>query len=155
MSRKKLIIGGLANLCLILLIVLSLSVSVSGEPGMAGGAVCISFDKWDMQHSDKIVIGYRGEIYTVTDPVFVRSFAQETLAGTYSDYCCSNLNDGWVEIYRGDRLLRRMRYIANHGAFAYEADATHWVLFGEEGHAFLSKSVWEKLHEIIDGNKSP
>ena len=155
MSRKKLIIGGLANLCLILLIVLSLSVSVSGEPGMAGGAVCISFDKWDMQHSDKIVIGYRGGIYTVTDPVFVRSFAQETLAGTYSDYCCSNLNDGWVEIYRGDRLLRRMRYIANHGAFAYEADATHWVLFGEEGHAFLSKSVWEKLREIIDGNKSP
>ena len=150
MSRKRWIMGALVSLCLILLAALFLNVSISGEPGMAGGAVCISFDKWDMLRSDKIVIGYRGETYTVTDPVFVRSFARETLAGTYSEYCCSNLNDGWVEIYRGDRLLRRMRYIANHEALAYEADAAHWVLFGEEGHAFLSKNVWEKLHEIIN-----
>lgn len=116
---------------------------------MAGGAVCISFDKWDMLRADKIIIGYRGETYTVTDPAFVQAFSQETLAGTYSDYCCSNLDDGWVEIYRGNRLLRRMRYIANHEAFAYEADVAHWVLFGEEGHAFLSRDMWEKLHEII------
>lgn len=149
MSRRRWIMGALVSLCLILLAALFLNVSISGEPGMAGGAVCISFDKWDMLRSDKIVIGYRGETYTVTDPVFVRSFARETLTGTYSEYCCSNLNDGWVEIYRGDRLLRRMRYIANHEALAYEADAAHWVLFGEEGHAFLSKSVWEALHEII------
>ena len=116
---------------------------------MAGGAVCISFDKWDMLRADKIIIDYRGELYTVTDPEFVQTFSKETLAGTYSEYCCSNLNDGWVEIYWGDRLLRRMRYIANHDAVAYEADLTHWVLFGKEGHAFLSKDTWEKLHQII------
>ena len=116
---------------------------------MAGGAVCISFDKWDMLRSDKIIIGYRGETYTVTNPEFVLGFSRETLAGTYSEYCCSDLDDGWVEIYRGNRLVRRMRYIANHDAFAYEADITHWVLFGKEGHAFLSKGTWEKLHEII------
>ena len=44
---------------------------------------------------------------------------------------------------------RRMHYIANHDAFAYEADSTRLVLFGEEGHAFLSKDMGEKLHEII------
>ena len=115
---------------------------------MAGGAVCISFDKWDMLRADKIIIDYGGELYTVTDPEFIQAFSKETLVGTYSEYCCSNLNDGWVEIYRGDRLLRRMRYIANHDAFAYEADLTHWVLFGKEGHAFLSKDMWEKLHEM-------
>jgi len=149
MTKKKIIIGSVC-LCLILSIALSLNVSISGEPLMAGGAVCISFDKWDMLRADKIIISNRGEIYTVTDPEFVRAFSKETLAGTYSEYCCSNLNDGWVEIYRGDCLLRRMRYIANHDAFAYEADTTHWVLFGKEGHAFLSKDVWEKLHEIIN-----
>lgn len=148
-QKKKKIMIALVSLCLILLITLSLNMSISGEPWMAGGAVCISFDKWDMLRADKIIIGYRGETYTVTDPEFVQAFSQETLAGTYSDYCCSNLDDGWVEIYRGNRLLRRMRYIANHEAFAYEADAAHWVLFGEEGHAFLSSDMWKKLREVI------
>ena len=140
---------GLVILCMTLLITLSLCVSISGEPWMAGGTVCISFDKWDMLRADKIIIGYRGETYTVTDLKFVQSFSKETLSGTYSDYCCSNLDDGWVEIYRGDRLLRRMRYIANHEAFAYEADRTHWVLFGKEGHAFLSSDLQQKLQEIL------
>jgi len=148
-QKKKKIMIGLACLCLVLLIVLSLNVSISGEPWMAGGAVCISFDKWDMLRADKIIIGFQGETYTVTDSEFIRAFSQETLAGTRYEYCCSNENDGWVEIYRGERLLRRMRYIANHEAFAYEADSTHWVLFGKEGHAFLSKDLWEKLHETI------
>ena len=119
---------------------------------MAGGAVCVSFDKWDMMRADKIILQYRGETYVVTDLEFVRAFCSETFAGTYSEYCCSNLDDGWVEIYRGDRLLRRMRYIANHGAFAYEADMAHWVLFGKEGHAFLSGDLDQKLQEIIDSH---
>ncbi len=148
-QKKKWIRICLISLTLILLIVSFLCISISGEPLMAGGAVCISFDKWDMLRADKIIIDYGGELYTVTDPEFVQAFSKETLVGTYSEYCCSNLNDGWVEIYRGDRLLRRMRYIGNHDAFAYEADLTHWVLFGKEGHAFLSKDMWEKLHEII------
>jgi hypothetical protein len=146
---KKRIIACLVCLGLALLLVLFLNVSISGAPHMAGGAICISFDKWDMLRADKIIISCHGKTYTVTDPAFIRAFTQETLAGTYSDYCCANLNDGWVEIYRGDRLLRRMRYIANHDAFAYEADAAHWVLFGEEGHAFLTKETWEQLHEFF------
>lgn len=148
-QKKKWIRIGFASLTLILLITLFLFVSISGDPLMAGGAVCISFDKWDMMRADKIIIHYLGETYTVTDIEFVQAFSKETLAGTYSAYCCSNLDDGWVEIYRGNRLVRHMRYIANHEAFAYEADITHWVLFGKEGHAFLSKDMWEKLHKIV------
>lgn len=146
-KKKRMIV--LLSLCLILLPAFFLCVSISADPLMAGGAVCISFDKWDMLRADKIIIGYSGQTYTVTDPAFIRAFSQETLSGTYHEYCCSHQDDGWVEIYRGDRLLRRMRYIANHEAFAYEADAAHWVLFGKEGHAFLSQSTWEQLHEII------
>ncbi len=148
-QKKKWIRIGFVSLALILLITLFLCVGISGDPLMAGGAVCISFDKWDMLRADKIIIDYRGELYTVTNPEFVQAFSKETLAGTYSEYCCSNLDDGWVEIYRGNRLVRRMRYIANHDAFAYEADITHWVLFGKEGHAFLSSDLHQKLQEIV------
>lgn len=148
-KRKMWLRIGLAGLCMLVLIVLPFHVSISGEPRMAGGAVCISFDKWDMLRADKIIMGYRGETHTVTDPEFVRAFAEETLSGTYSDYCCANQTDGWVEIYRGDRLLRRMRFIANHDAFAYEADVAHWVLFGKEGHAFVSVDLRKELSEII------
>ena len=147
-AKKKKIAIILASLFLLLLIIASLNVSISGEPWMAGGAVCISFDKWDMLRADKIIISCRGETYTVTDPAFVWAFSKETLSGTYHEYCCSKLNDGWVEIYRGDRMIRRMRYIENHDAFAYEADASHWVLFGKEGHAFLSRDVWEQLRKF-------
>ena len=149
MSRKKKFTIGFVCLCLILLIPLCLNVSISGDPLTAGGAVCVSFDKQDMLRADKVIISFQGEVYTITDPGFIKSFCKETLAGTHIDYCCSTQNDGWVEIYRGNRLLRRMRYIANHDAFVYEADAAHWVFFGAEGHAFLSGEMSEKLHEII------
>ena len=150
MSKKKIWIKiGQLTLCLIALIALLLCVGISGKPLDAGGAVCISFDKWDMLRADKLVLCFNGQIYTVTDPAFIRAFSKETLAGTSHEYCCSNLNDGWVEIYRGDRLIRRMRYIATHDAFAYDADYTHWVLFGKEGHAFLSGDLRQKLQAII------
>ena len=132
-----------------LITLLAFHVSIDGDPTSAGGCVCISFDKWDMRRADRLVIQFRGETYTITDPDFVRSFANDTLAGTYTDYCCANLNDGWVEIYRGDRLIRHMRFIENHGAFAYEADALHWVLFGDEGHAFLSHQTDKQLRQLI------
>ena len=138
-------------LCLGVLLTLLFTAGISGEPLMAGGVVCISFDKWDMQRADKIVIGHRGETHTIKDAGFIKAFCKETLAGTYHEYCCSDLDEGWVEIYRGDRLVRRMRYVANHDAFAYEADIAHWVLFGNEGHAFLSKDVRDQLDEILYG----
>ena len=145
-NKKKVIIALCACLVLAAILWLNTGVCISLD---AGGALCISFDKWDMLRADKIIVGYRGETYTVTDTEFIREFAKETLAGTFHEYCCSDEVDGWVEIYRGERLLRRMRYISNHDAFAYDADITHWVLFGKEGHAFLSKETREKLHEII------
>ena len=146
--KKRITVISLISLFVILLIILPLTVSISGEPWMAGGAVCISFDKWDMRRADKIIIDYHGKTYTVTDPEFIKVFSEETLSGTYSDYCCSHSDDGKVKIYRGDRLVRRMRYIVNHDAFAYESDLTHWVFFGKEGHSFLSEDTGIKLREI-------
>lgn len=151
LTKKKRIAFATTAVCLIaLILVLVLHVGVAGEPWMAGGSVCVSWDKWALLRADKIVLAVDGETYTITNADLVRAIAEDTLAGTYTDYCCAQEDDGWMEIYRGDRLLRRMRYISNHDAFAYEADGTHWVLFGNEGHAFLSKDTAKKLKAVTE-----
>ena len=149
-NKKRMVILGVMGLCVIFLIILAcLTVGVAGKPGEAGGCIAISFDKWDMQRADKVIMYYNGQEYVITDVEFVRTLTAETMAGTFQDYCCANLDDGYMEIYRGERLIRTMRYIQNHDAFAYEADAGHWVLFGEEGHAFLSRETAKQLEARI------
>lgn len=135
---------------LLLALILIPNVSIASGLKDAGGCVSVSFDKWDMMNADKLVIKIGAAEYTTTDTDFIRQFAQETVAGTHTDYCCANTEyDKWIEIYKGDRLVRRMRWIQNHDAIAYEADAGHWVLFGDEGHSFLSNDVRRKLYEMI------
>lgn len=139
-----------AALCLgLAVLLLSLNVSIGGEPWMAGGCVTVNFDKWDMRRADKLVATYNGQQYVSEDADFVRAFAEATLSGTWTEYCCSNENVAAVEIYRGDRLLRRYRYVENHDAFAYEADPTHWVLFGKEGHAFISGDICNQFRQLL------
>lgn len=149
-KRELAVIFGLPLSILLLALILVPNVGIANGLEDAGGCVSVSFDKRDMMTADKLVIQINGEQYTTTDTDFIRAFAQETLAGTHSDYCCAKTEyDKWIEIYKGDRLIRRMRWIQNHDAIAYEADATHWVLSGEEGHSFLSDDVRRKLYEMI------
>ena len=151
LTKKRKIVLVLIGLLLVALVaVMLLCVSVAGEPWMAGGCVSISWDKAVMRQADKMLFHVDGVTYTITDPALVQSVAEETLAGTYTDYCCAHLDSGWMEIYRGDRLLRRMRYVGgSHDTFAYEADWGHWVLFGDESHATLSRETADALYAII------
>ena len=151
-NKTKIVIAGLVILCAISLIAFcALNVGIAGEPGMAGGCVCVSFDKWDMDRADKIVFEFSGGTSTVTDPELIRAFCNETLAGTYSDYCCAHEQDPNIEIqiYRQDRLIRSMRYVENHDAVVYNADSAHWVLFGDEGHAFLSYELRRHIRQLM------
>lgn len=144
------VVLALLLLALILAIILIPNVGVASGIKDAGGCISVSFDKWDMMHADKLVIKIGAAEYITTDTDFIQQFARETLAGTHSDYCCARTEyDKWIEIYKGDRLIRRMRWIQNHDAIAYEADAGHWVLFGEEGHSFLSNDTRRTLYEMI------
>ena len=153
MTRKNRLLIALAGGCAVaLMVIFVLNVSVGGAPTMAGGCICISWDKWDMMRADKVVLALSDESYTITDLELIRALAEDTLTGDYTDYCCAKAEDGWIEIYRDDRLLRRMRYIANHKALAYEADGFHWVLFGNEGHAFLEQDTIQKLGDYIGEN---
>lgn len=133
----------------VLLALLVLNVGIAGRPEMAGGCVCVSFDRRDMLRADKIVIEFRGKTHTVTDRNFILGFTQAAMAGTYSDYCCANLQEGRIEIYRGDRLIRSMRYVENHDAVVYDEDAARWVLGGEEGHVFLTGWVKDELRRLL------
>ena len=141
-------------LCIVLLLAavvafLWLNVSIDHDITMAGGCVSISFDKWNMRRADKMVVTCKGQQYVSEDIAFVQSFAEATLSGTYTEYCCSNENYATVEIYRGDRLLRRYRYVENHDAFAYEGDWTHWVLFGKEAHAFVNGETIDQFRQLL------
>lgn len=128
---------------------LCVNVSIGQDIAMAGGCVSISFDKWDMLRADKLVVTCKGQQYVSEDTDFVRSFAEATLSGTMTDYCCAKENYATVEIYRGERLLRRYRYIENHDAFAYEGDMSHWVLFGKEAHAFVSGKTIDQFRQML------
>lgn len=154
-SKKHIIIISVCVCIVILVAVLSAHIGVDADLKMAGGGLCVSFDKWDVMRADKIIIHIDDETYTLTDIELIRSIARESVAGTYSDYCCAHSPDGWMEIYRGDKLLRRMDYVSNHGGLAYHSDVTHWVFFGEQGHAFLSNETRQKLETIIGYRGGP
>lgn len=146
-KRKRIII----IVCLaVILPILYLNVGIAMSTD-CGGCLTISFDKFDMMTADRLVVFDGEREVTITDVDFVRSLTAETVAGTSKEYCCANLDEGaWVEVYKGDRLVRHMRYIENHHALAYKADLFHWVLFGKEGHAFLSRDIWQKLESFIE-----
>lgn len=134
--------------CVAVLLLLNIATDCSLDDS---GSLCISFDKWDMTTADKVVIFDGEQQYTVTDADFVRNLTREAVVACDTNrYCCANDDvDTWIEIYKGDRLIRHMRWIQNHDALAYEADLAHWVLFGEEGHVFLSSEVRRALYKII------
>ena len=136
-------------ICLCIAVFLFLNVAIAGGWKTDHSALCISFDKWDMMTADKVVIWDGPDQYTVTDPEFVRQITRETTVAEYNEqYCCASETGGWIEIYKGDRLVRRMRWVTSHSNVAYEADLLHWVFFGKEGHASLSNELREKLNEL-------
>lgn len=144
--KRKIII-----LCLaVILPILFLNMGIDMDTD-AGGCLTISFDKFSMLTADRLVVFDGEREVTITDADFVRRFTGETVAGTSKAYCCMHLDGGaWVEVYKGDRLVRHMRYIENHDALAYDADLFHWVLFGKEGHAFLSRETSEQLGSFLE-----
>ena len=136
--------------CIALAVVLLLALNVSADCSLdAGGCLSISFDKWAMTHADRLVVFDGQKEVTITDRDFIRSFGREVASGSHKDYCCAQDDIAWAELYKGDRLICRLRYVPNHDAFAYEADLFHWVLFGTEAHSFLSDELRHQLSEYL------
>ena len=149
MSFKNILVSGIL-LTLTLLLVIFSAVGCSPDMGLHGACVSISFDKQDMLAADRLVLKLPSGEYTVTDRNLVQTLAREVLTATSTeDYCCGNLNEGSFSFYRGDQLIRQMRFIQNHRTLVYGADSAHWVLFGKEGHCEFSAATEQRLCQAI------
>ena len=147
-SHKRVLAWCIAG-AVVLLLVLNVSVDCSLD---AGGCLSVSFDKWAMTTADRLVVFNGQKEITITDRDFLRHFGKEVASGSHKDYCCAEEEGAWAELYKGDRMICRLRYIPNHDAFAYEADLCHWVLFGAEGHSFLSDELRQNLNTYYKKN---
>ena len=127
------------------------AIGCSPDMGLHGACVSISWDKQAMLSADRLVMHLPSGKYTVTDGNLVQTLAREVLTATSTeDYCCANLNSGTFLFYRGETLIRGMRFIDNHRTLVYEADGAHWVLFGKEGHCAFSSATENRLLEAIN-----
>lgn len=149
-DTQKRALGRIGILCAAAVVVLFFLLNISIDCSLdAGGCLSVSFDKWAMTHADRLVVFDGKKEVTITDRDFLRSFGKETASGSHKEYCCAGDKGAWAELYKGGQLVRKLRYIPNHDAFAYEADLAHWVLFGAEGHSFLSNELRHQLSDYL------
>lgn len=136
-----------------------LNVAVGNKVTICGGCVSIAFDKWDMMWVDKMIVYVDGETYEITDTDLVREMARVTAVAEYYEGCQaieserrSNNYTRWIELYVGERMVRRMPWLKNHDWIqVYEADAAHWIFFGNTGVGYVSEEGgWlPRLYEAI------
>ena len=120
----------------------------------AGGCVAVVFDKWQMRHADRIVLRDGDTVITLTDPTLVRDLVSEFVVANRSGLC-GYYRDRWMEIYRGDKLVRNVHWNDHDDLVtAYEADATHWVFFGtKNGQIQLSADMVETINTLLESAK--
>ncbi len=144
MEKKKRIskwkIGvGIGLVCL--LVFLLVNAAVEANPWDSGGCFSVTFDKLAMATADRAVIVVGEERYEISDIQLVRDITEQTMCATNTDLCCSSRGNRWIEIYRGESLVRRMRWEEFHDSvIVYEADLTHWVFPSSDGHGLVSLS---------------
>lgn len=151
-KRKRILCLGVCLAAAVVLIVLpAVSAAVSMNPSDNGGCFSVAFDKAAMRSADRAVICVNEERYEISDPALVREIADQTLAATNTDLRHPN-TERWIELYRGDRLIRRMRWEDNHGGIVvYEADWLHWVFPSDsgEGLVYPSEELLAQLNALI------
>lgn len=117
----------------------------------AGACLAISpFGRLELLGVDKAVVAVDGEAVTVTDPELLGRIVDETKVATHAnvcDGCC--MKERSIQLYRGDRLVRSMKWIDGHDSIrVYEADLTHWI-FQEVGAGFRQTGYVELSDELI------
>ena len=153
MQKKKMMfaLGGAALLLVTVVLWLTVAVNVKGAFTEGGGCIAVAFDKASVMNADKIIMRYGDVVHTITDPDCVREIAAGFVVANRSGLC-ESYTDNWLEIYNGDKLVRKIRW-SEHGNLAeiYEVDAAHWVFPGESGtgQIELSEEFMARLQEII------
>ena len=128
---------------------------IHGGPGK-----CVSiapFGKLEVMGIDKAVITVGGVSVTVTDANLLSRIVDETKVATHS-YTCThdNMKDRCIDLYRGDKLVRSMKwYECQDAVRVYDVDLTHWIFpelgagVAEAGYAELSRELVKELNGLF------
>ena len=152
-NKKRILFAALIG-CAIILIPLSLCCVACRITDEAGGCIAVVFDKQDVKNADRIVLRDGDTVITLAEPTLVRDLASEFVVANRSGLC-GYYRDRWMEIYRGDRLVRNIHWNDHDDLVtAYEADAGHWVLFGgDKGQIQLSDEIVDTINALIESAK--
>lgn len=150
-TKLKIAIGA-ALLCV--LVVLYLNVGIASDIGGSGGCISIVFDKFSMLFADRAVICVGKERYEITDRDLIHQITKETMCAGNTDLCYPKNINRWIEIYRGDTLVRRMQWRDDdfeEMVIAYQADGLHWISPSYDGHGivFISDELLAELNKVI------
>jgi hypothetical protein len=121
----------------------------------AGSCICVVFDKPLVKGSDRIVIYENGQVITITDKDTVRQIAGLFTVANRTGLC-EHTGDLRLEIYHGDRLVRKITENCDDGFYhIYDRDLLHWVFPSADKNGQLELSDEDQLWlmQIIDQNK--
>ena len=121
----------------------------------AGSCICVVFDKPLVKGADRIVIYENGQVITMTDQDTVRQIAGLFTVANRTGLC-EHTGDLRLEIYNGDRLVRKITENCDDGFYhIYDRDLLHWVFPSADKNGQLELSDEDQLWlmQIIDQNK--
>ena len=121
----------------------------------AGSCICVVFDKPLVKGADRIVIYENGQVITTTDKDTVRQIAGLFTVANRTGLC-EHTGDLRLEIYNGDRLVRKITENCDDGFYhIYDRDLLHWVFPSADKNGQLELSDEDQLWlmQIIDQNK--
>ena len=121
----------------------------------AGSCICVVFDKPLVKGADRIVIYENGQVITITDQDTVRQIAGLFTVANRTGLC-EHTGDLRLEIYNGDRLVRKITENCDDGFYhIYDRDLLHWVFPSADKNGQLELSDEDQLWlmQIIDQNK--
>ena len=121
----------------------------------AGSCICVVFDKPLVKGADRIVIYENGQVITITDKDTVRQIAGLFTVANRTGLC-EHTGDLRLEIYHGDRLVRKITENCEDGFYhIYDRDLLHWVFPSADKNGQLELSDEDQLWlmQIIDQNK--
>jgi hypothetical protein len=121
----------------------------------AGSCICVVFDKPLVKGADRIVIYENDQVITITDKDTVRQIAGLFTVANRTGLC-EHTGDLRLEIYNGDRLVRKITENCEDGFYhIYDRDLLHWVFPSADKNGQLELSDEDQLWlmQIIDQNK--
>ena len=143
--------------CSIILIVLFVinHVAIAWNPLELYGCVSITFDKWEMNHADKIELISGEKTVEITDKEVFKELIKQTTVTNYQDGCKYREDIGRrIKIYYHGRVVREMIWYDEHNEIVqvYSADIKHWIPFSKtgEGYIYLPGEFKLKLLEYIE-----